>query len=216
MILFVPAYDDATSANLEVARHLSDSFPHALLADEATRESLLDALGDRRALFAMTHGQPDHLRGQNGSIALSDAHEDMALLGNRAVFAFACHTANRLGAAAARAGATWWGYTGPIQCPDTGSGAIPVALFARIFEFIRDIFPGAGDHAEREAALEQIANLCEQAQEDVDERAIRNPDLDVFSAYLCLLHLWDRLRIWAPNEEGPLQHPRAHPPPLFL
>lgn len=217
MIFFVPGYDEATRANLAVARLFPDSGGLTLLADGATREALLGALNDgQHPLFTMTHGKPGHIHGQDGDVVLSVDSEELSLLRARAVYAFACHTATRLGAVAARAGAVWWGYTGAIQCPDDAQGLLSLDLFVQVFDYIRRSFPEARTAEERARVLRCIADLCEQAQSVVDERALAEPDLDVTAAYYCLLHIWDRLRIWAPDEDAPQQHPRAQPPSLFL
>jgi hypothetical protein len=132
VILFVPAYDATTYANLIVARRLEALLPtHSLsyLAEAATREALLSAL-DQTLLpvFIMTHGRPELLRGQAGTLALGTDPQDLRRLGSRSIYAFACHTANQLGEQAARAGASWWGYTGAIQCPDDAMGLLPIDI----------------------------------------------------------------------------------------
>ena len=40
--------------------------------------------------------------------------------------------------------------------------------------------------------------------------------LDVGSIYLCLLQLWQRLRVWLPGGMEPLLHPEAPPPALLI
>lgn len=212
MILFVPSYDAATGANLAVARALPADGVRALLCEEATRDALLGALQEaERPLFAMAHGRPQFLRGQDGQVALDG--KDLAALGARPVYAFACHTATRLGEQAAQSGAIWWGYTGAIQCPEDAAALLPI--FVRIFSYIREAFPGARDRAERERVLLRIAELCREAEQEVDELTLADATLDVSAAYYCLLHIWDRLRVWAQELDAPQQHPQAQPPSLF-
>lgn len=164
------------------------------------------------ALFSMSHGRPDHLCAQGGDAALSAL--DAAATGGRSVYAFACHTASRLGAEMSRSGVTWWGYTGAIQCPED---AAPFRLlFVELFRFIREAFVAAPTIAQRRAALEEIARRCEEAQGVVDEHALRDPEVDVWAAYHCLLHVWDRLRVWPPGATEPEAHGRARPPSLFF
>jgi hypothetical protein len=62
----------------------------------------------------------------------------------------------------------------------------------------------------------QLSRLCEEGQELVDALAAANPDLDSAPACYCLLHIWERLRIWAPGMEQPQQHPFSKPPSLFM
>jgi hypothetical protein len=211
MILFVPAYDPATEANLAIAVRLDGSHL-AMLSEGATRQALLHAL--KRAgepLFAMAHGRSDRLLAQEGGTALSKT--DAAALGSRPVFAFACYTAADLGRAAAGAGATWWGYTGAITSPDVAGEVLP--LLAEIFVYLFGAFAGAGSAAARRAVLIQIKERCHAAESRIDVLLETDPDLDAGTAYLCLLHLWDRLRIWEERAESPLQHPEARPPLLF-
>jgi hypothetical protein len=214
VIVFVPGYDPPTNANLAVAGELISMQDHALLARQATRENLMAALRSMaiEAMFSMSHGRPDYLRGQGGHAALTA--QDAAEVGHRSVYAFACHTASRLGSAMSRSGVTWWGYTGAIQCPEDAEVFRP--LFVDLFRFIRDVFASASTATDRRAVLEEIARRCEDAQGVVDDRAVRDPDLDVSAAYLCLLHVWDRLRVWPPGATDPEAHVRARPPSLFL
>jgi hypothetical protein len=213
VIVFVPGYDPATDGNLAVARELVSAQDIALLAEHATRENLLAALHTRTtdALFSMSHGRPDHVCAQGGEAALT--MRDAGATGRRSVYVFACHTASRLGSDMSQSGATWWGYTGAIQCPDDVSFR---PLFVELFRFIREAFVAASTTVERRAVIEEIARRCEDAQGVVDEHAIRDPDIEVLTASLCLLHVWDRLRVWSPEASYPEAHVRAKPPSLFL
>jgi hypothetical protein len=214
MIIFAPGYDPATRANLAVARELVSGEDLALLGGEATRSKLLDSLraNEGRPLFSMSHGKSAHFCGQGGEPALCS--QDAGAVGPRAVYIFACHTASRLGYEMCQVGVTWWGYTGAIQCPEDAGGFR--GLFVDLFGYIRGAFGRASSAAERRAVIEEVARRCEAAQELVDEGALGDPDLDVMSAYHCLLHLWDRLRVWPPYAAEPERHERAQPPSLFL
>ncbi|MCC6553198.1 MAG: hypothetical protein IT372_09285 [Polyangiaceae bacterium] len=66
------------------------------------------------------------------------------------------------------------------------------------------------------APHERVTLMVEGSQGVVDEHALRDPDADVWAAYHCLLHVWDRLRIWPAGATDPEAHPRARPPSLFL
>jgi hypothetical protein len=89
-------------------------------------------------------------------------------------------------------------------------------LFVELFGFIREAFVAASTIVERRAAIEEIARRCEEAQGVIDAHALRDPDLDVWAAYHCLLHVWDRLRVWLPGATIPEAHMRARPPSLFF
>ncbi len=71
MILFITAYDDATSANLSVGRQLADRHI-ALLAEDATRDNLMALLKQSKEepLFAMSHGKYDKLLDNNRKPAI--------------------------------------------------------------------------------------------------------------------------------------------------
>jgi hypothetical protein len=218
MILFAPhdgtaPSDAATEANLAVAETMATGLPdRRLLGADATRERLLSAretTGDD--LFALTHGRHDSLMGAQGGVALTKA--DVPRVGSRAVFAYACHTGTRFGAAFAQGGARWWGDTGAVSAP-CGHRAV------------RRVFGGLLDRlAVRVTAVAAVANLieavealhadCEAAASTLDAVFADDPDARPLDAYLALLHLWQRLRVWFPGATVPWKHPAA-PPPLFL
>lgn len=213
MIFFVPRYDAATEANLAVAERLLSGGGPALLAENATRRNLLDALEARETpLFAMAHGRRDQLLAQGGGMALG--LEDTHLLSGRRIFAYACHTAQELGGAVAATGGIWWGYTGSIGGPDVSPEVLP--LFTGIFSYLREAFPSAQSAREKSEVLSRVADLCHEAEERVTELWIGNPDLDIGSALFCLLHIWQRLRVWEPGAPAPLKHPEAPLPILLL
>lgn len=205
MIVFAPAYDEATRANATVARHVTPHHGHLLIADDASDATLRQrlALTPAAPLLALAHGRPEALLGQHGRVAL--AEPEMTLVAARHVFAFACHTAEVLAACAARAGACWWGYEGYVTAPDDREELLPV--FVDVFAFIRDEFPRA-----REAAAQEhrLAELCTEASTRVDD--VLGADADL-GAYLCLMHVWQRLTVHAPGV-APVRHPHA-PPPLM-
>lgn len=137
MIIFCPAYDLSTRANLTIAQLIATSTSLDLFGDRAKRDALIEALSKTdRPLLALSHGTSEILYAQNGEIGLST--DRIHLLARRSVYAFACHTANRLGKSAADGGSIWWGYAGwisnEIDSPDV------YLIFCKIFVFIRDNF----------------------------------------------------------------------------
>lgn len=214
MIFFVPGYDPATRANLAVAESILTVRCQPMLGEGATREELLlhlDALGS--PLFAMSHGGADNFKAQGGGLAFG--LKDVPRLVGRPVFAYACHTAGGLGQAAAESGTVWWGYTGAITTPPDSSSPL-FDRFTRIFAHIRDNFAEARSSEERHTILLQIAELCHEVEEQVDEWLEAGMDLDAGSALFCLLHIWQRLRVWEPGSTLPRMHPEAPPPILML
>lgn len=215
MIVFVPAYDEATRANHAVALKLPQREGRRLFAAEATRELLLETLARHGGpLFAMAHGKPRWLVAQGGSSAL--VGEDAAVLKQRPVFAFACHTAAHLGSELAREGITWWGYIEVVTAPDHRERFLP--LFVRIFGYIQGAFASADSPSARLEVLHRIKELCEWAALQVDEAAESDPRLDVMEALQCLRDTWQLLRVWGAHSEQAQGHPHAPPiwprPPL--
>lgn len=113
----------------------------------------------------------------------------------------------------AASGTVWWGYTGVIAAPESAEELLP--LFSRIFAYICGAFPSALSAEARQATLLRISELCHEAERSIDEMLMDDPELDAGSAYLCLLHVWDRLRIWEPGAREPECHPDSRPPILF-
>jgi hypothetical protein len=70
--------------------------------------------------------------------------------------------------------------------------------------------------ADRGDFLVELRRRCEAIAHAIDDLGEAYPDSDTFSAQLCALHVWDRLRIWVTGAEGPEHHPDARPPTLLL
>jgi hypothetical protein len=214
VIFFVPGYDPATRANLAVAERILPAHCYTMLGEGATREELLLSLDALESpLFAMSHGGADTLKAQGGGLAFG--LKDVSRLGRRPVFAFACHTAGGLGQVAAESGTVWWGYTGAVSAPPDSSSPL-LDRFAWIFAYIRDAFARARSTEEQRTVLLRIAELCHEAEEQIDALLEAGADLDAGSAFFCLLHIWQRLRIWEPGSIRPRMHPEAPPPILLL
>jgi len=214
LIFFVPGYDPATRANLAVAERILPARGYSMLGEGATREELLLALDALESpLFAMSHGGADDFKAQGGGLAFG--LKDVPRLAARPVFAFACHTAGGLGQAAADSGTVWWGYTGAVTAPPDSSSPL-FDRFVRIFVHIRDNFARARSSEERHTILLRIAELCHGVEEQIDGLLEAGMDLDAGSALFCLLHIWQRLRVWEPGAASPDMHPEAPPPILLL
>lgn len=205
MIVFVPAYDGATESNLQIAQRMRLEGCELLFAAEATRTNLIAKLvGSNLPVFAMSHGRPHRLAAQDGEPALE--LNDAETVGKRFLFVFACFTAGELGRAAAELGATWWGYTGAISAPSDDETAVDALV--GIFEMIAERFAKATNPEERSQLIDDIAERCDRLSEALGDTAPAD-------TYLCLLHLWQRLRVWAPDAAEPERHPLA-PPPIIL
>lgn len=207
MIVFVPAYDEATRANHAVASELPGG-TCSLLGTGATREALLGALEQHAvSVFAMAHGKPERLRGHDGAAAIEAT--DAPALAGRCVFAFACHTSASLGRDLASHGVTWWGYIKEVTAPDPRD--VFRRLFVDIFSWIFHAFDGAGSHEERRAALVHLQRMCDEAAHVVDQAAEADPLLDVMETVQSLRDIWQLLHIWPAHAEVAQSHPYAPP-----
>lgn len=212
MIIFVPAYDESTNANLTIARLITTPTCVTLFEIQATRQELITALSQANLLplFAMSHGVRGALKGHNGEIVLSIS--DLHVLGRRTVYAFACHTAVELGQLAANTGSLWWGYSDIISC---AIDYPPVrSIFTEIFTFIRDNFHTATSPERRQTILNQLKQMCEEAAAEVDAIDSETELSDMTQIQMTLLHIWDRLRIWVPGAQDPERHPHGSSPSL--
>lgn len=212
MIVFVPAYDVSTKANLFIAKYITTSTCITLFESKATREELIAALSQANslALFAMSHGVRDALKDHKGKVALSS--KDVNLLNKRTVYAFACHTAAQLGKSAADAGSIWWGYSDTISCAVDSPAASEI--FTQIFTFIRDNFQIATSSEEIQKMLETLKQMCDEAAAQIDNIDFETEFSDIAEIQMTLLHIWDRLRIWIPDAEDPERHPHGSSPSL--
>ncbi len=141
MILFVPGYDEATKANLDIGKQLADGHI-ALLAEKAIRSNLIELLRtlENESLFSMSHGKYDMLLDNNSETAISI--DDKPLLTNRTVYAWACHTGSNLGEHIAdNNNAVWWGYTGAVTAPSTSEPFYQKQK--EVFRFIQNSFEKA-------------------------------------------------------------------------
>jgi hypothetical protein len=222
MILFVPAYDEATRSNLTIAKMISQPQMITLFAKDATPEKFAGALQEQThwPVFAMSHGTPDSLKAQEGQTALSTAQVE--LLGRRVCYVFACHTATQLGPQAAKIGSSWWGYVGTVsgafgesKAPETfhtdDSSAIH-SLFVEIFIFLRDQFHLEMTVLKRQQVLVELQQKCEQAANLLDKQYLAFPQQSFLEEYVTLAHLWERLRIWVSGNEQAEKHPSASEP----
>lgn len=206
MIAFVTAHDEATTSNLgAVAPRLPAD---ALVGDDATSSALLSSLRTRSAarLVAFSHGDHAGLVAQDGTPALP--LDEVALVGSRSAFAYACHTGSVFGRRARDLGWTWWGYTGAVCAP--GDGGVEREIVGKVMWAVVAVFMESSDPDQIGGALDRIRLLCEASTDELDA----DPGASCAS-YLCVLHLRDRLRVWHPAVPGPLYPPRCSEPILL-
>jgi hypothetical protein len=208
MILFAPAYDEATEASCRLAERFAGEASVAFFRTSATRLNLLDAVSAREGddgVIAFSHGTEDTLVAQ-GSVVALNAH-DAALLEGRRVLAYACHTSTGLGGAMAGGGVVWWGYTGTILAPPLGSGR--EEIFGPLFDYLVSTFlSGVGSSGLREV-FTRLRALCRQAEKTLD--VLFEAGVARLEDYGCLLHIWNRLRVWLPGSHAPEHHSDSRP-----
>lgn len=205
MILFAPAYDEPTRCTHLLALEFERNATQPLLGAAATRANLHSALADSEdPVVAFAHGSEDHLRGHHGEPVLTV--EDARSMSSKAVLAFACHTGTTLGRAMSRSGNAWWGYSGAIAAPP--ATATESGLIAPVFEFLIESFLRFGGDVPLPEFFDRLKKRCERAAHQFDELFLSGEYVDA-GTYLCLLHVWDRLRAWSPGAGQPAYHPRC-------
>jgi hypothetical protein len=203
MIIFIPAYDDATKSNLEVVQSILPETAILLLEQEATRLHLWHHLYQENVLFAMSHGNSDALWDNQDEKALK--MEDSEAFVDKKAFVCACFTANSLGFALKKQNSIYWGYTGRIAAPS--SQPIVKSIFSNIFEYILTHFNHCVNDSEIDKMVENIKQLCDEAAYQLDEIIESGTFVeDDLECYNCLQHLWSRLRVHHFSSNQPLKH----------
>jgi hypothetical protein len=203
MIIFIPAYDDATKANLDVVEPIIPKTAISLLEKDATRGNLWHQLNQENVLFAMSHGNSDALWDNNDDKALK--MDDFDAFADKKAFVFACFTANSLGMALKKQNSIYWGYTGRVAAPS--SQPIVKTIFSNILEYILTHFSNCKNEFEINQMLENIKQLCDKAAEQMDEIIESGAFVeDDWECYNCLQHIWSRLRVHHFNINQPLKH----------
>lgn len=215
MIVFVPAYDDSTRANLAIAQSIVDDDCLLLFQEKATANILQFVLRNLEdmamPLFVMAHGTGDFFLDNDDLPALS-LHQTH-LLSGKSAYVFACFTANHFGKIVASENAIYWGYTGAIQSPD--SQPETVVLFKTIFQFILQHFSTSKTLVEIQAIFQLLRNRCDEAKGVLFDLSEQNPDFDLLEASICINHIYERLRVRHPDFEQPLLPPGAPPGDLL-
>ena len=212
MIFFIPAYDDATRANLGVITSIIPQNSVQLLEQNATRANLWQHLRTDNLLFAMAHGDSDAIWDNNEdkrALALADSTH----FTGKKTFIFACFTANELGQHLKTHNSIYWGYTGSIAAPTHSELLTPI--FTSIFKHIITFFPNCEDIQAINTSINKLKLLCNNAENEIDRLWETNDDIDVISSYNCLNHIWNRLRVHHFGYEQIIQHPESQIGDLF-
>ena len=216
MIVFVPEYDEATRANLLIANRLILPTDSIILVDNlATRRNFVETITAnlKRPIFVMSHGSEEAIYCGLDLDNTALSQNELAGLVDTCIFVFACHTASSLGKKMATSRNVWWGYTGAIAAPGVADDEVQ-QIFANIFSYILNQFHRVEDVNQASNVIQRIKELCDEANYILDEH---DGGLENLDARYCLIHLWDRLRIWFGRLVVPelLKHPAATSPILI-
>lgn len=212
MIFFIPAYDDATRANLGVIEPIIPQNSVQLLEQNATRANLWQHLSTNNLLFAMAHGDSDAIWDNNEDKRALVLEDNSHFTGKKA-FIFACFTANELGQYLKMNNSIYWGYTGSIAAPTHTELLTPI--FTSIFQHIITFFPDCDDIQAIHGSIETLKLLCSNAENEIDMLWEMNDEIDVMSSYNCLNHIWNRLRVHHFDHPQVIQHPESQIGDLF-
>lgn len=208
MILVITAHDEPTTDNLTVARELAVAVNTALLADQAVRENVVQALKGSAdsPLLVFSHGKPDHLVGHDEVPSVTA--DDTDLLKDRHTFAYACNTAGHLGPTVSEAGGTWFGYAGPLN-------ALPADIevrhhFEDITYFIAANFSNCTTPALAEQFVEDLSTIADAIFEQLDQL-----ETSTFEQFHALRDITRRLRIFIPSTDMPIKHSNAAGDPVL-
>ena len=212
MIFFIPAYDDATRANLSVVTPIIPQNSVQLLEQNATHANLWQHLSNDSLLFAMAHGDSDAIWDNNEVKRALALEDNIHFIGKKA-FIFACFTANELGYSLKANNSIYWGYTGSIAAPTHAELLTPI--FTSIFQHIITFFPNCDDIQTISSSMHILKLLCNNAENEIDMLWEVNDEMDVMSSYNCLNHIWNRLRVHHFNHKQVIQHPESQIGDLF-
>lgn len=202
MIVFITAQDEPTQDNLQVAGHIATLATPGLCGHHAVRDNIINALSAAPAepFLALSHGQPDFLRGHDTLPAVTLA--DAGLLSGRESFALACYTAAILGPGVSAQGGIWFGFAGPINCLPADPHTIH--HFRSIADFVANRFPGCNTLTRAEAFINDLNNLVDRAFDAIDASGTYT-----FEIFHALRDITRRLRIWLPHAVEAVRHPEA-------
>jgi len=212
-LLFVTAYDPATTANLKMAFRFPKHQDHRLLGKKASRDNLLNAIAtiNPQAIFMMSHGQLHVIRDNSDGAALSVS--DTQIMNGRTVFAWACWTGSQLGYVLSNAGANWWGYDCAVTAPDERPKYARIQ--ANFFKLGKRLFDTAKRPQDVPAILESLKQECSKVLASLDQAGAAN-DLEAFSIYSTCNQFWERLLVWHSHTNVPIRHPVAPPPYISI
>ena len=197
MILFVPAYDDATKSNLRVAARLNSGDCCCLTEEHASRTLMWLVLGayPKWDLFAMSHGERRALKAQGGSIPHAIEPDDAKALRERKVFSWACYTSAELGPAAARAGVVWLGFPVKIAAPPEDPQL--QELLAGVLQHVVDRLPSVRCRSSCKTLLDDLVAAA--------SAVLETANIVDSQSQQCFEQFQLRLEAWWPGDSEPIR-----------
>ncbi|MEE5067561.1 hypothetical protein V2J97_26340 [Pseudomonas alliivorans] len=209
-IFFVTHSDRQTEANLAVAKKIVAHTDIELFGCDALRDRLHDQLlGEKRAIFSMSHGSRLAIIDSDGVEAVVE--NDWRALTGFKVYAWACSTARLLGGVMAQKDIHWWGYDATITAPDDRQEYLDI--FAEVMSIAKNNFEHGIDHSSVQIVLDLIKDACHVAEKKLDSLCVAE-DEDPMALYCCCYQIWSRLCIWLPGAQQPIKHRDA--PPAYI
>jgi hypothetical protein len=207
MIIFVSSYDSPTISNHNVLEAIVYGKGIVLLANQATRDNLIQSLlaNPNLPVFVVTHGSDESFFYDAREIAfdLADAH----LLTHRNVYVYACLTSNELGKACSDQNCIYFGYTGVVKALHDDPRSIN--HFRTIMNFIIQNFPQVNSQASAKQFAIELKETCEQQEGAIIELSNENSNYDLLGSLSCLNDIWNRLRIYIATSSVVVIHPQA-------
>ncbi len=77
-----------------------------------------------------------------------------------------------------------------------------------VFDYLISSFLALRHEAPEEEFFARLQRLCREAAFEFDDLQSAGEDVG-YETYSCLLHVWDRLRVWSTGAQEPHHHP--HP-----
>jgi hypothetical protein len=209
MIVVVTDYDEATASNTVVCQHLQVDDGLQLWGEAAIRQAFvtLAAAAGNEPMLLVGHGSENEFFGNDGIAALTGG--DGQLLAGRTTLAIACKTGGALGRQVALHGGTWCGFEGPISCL-IGDGDV-IHHFRSIPDFFMANAHLLANQATATVFINEYSNLMGGIISELESMA-DNPRIEPIVAAR-----WyrERLRVWLPAQEQPLEPEGATRPSLF-
>lgn len=206
MISFITDYDDNTKDNLTLFNNLRlAGFSVALHSKLATNSNLYTELSTRdENCFAMSHGDIDVLKDQNGDNAFNEKVLDIDK--KFSVFAYACNTSAQLGRLASNRGITWLGYKSPINAPCIDHEMVDI--YIDIFSYICTEFPNVNCPKSASSFLQELKVICDKKIDQLyDMRESASYEAGI-STHMNMRELWQNLTIWLESSEKSIEHPQ--------